>query len=35
MRTRIKRFVMVAYCDGWMPAWVVSLAFMVFRLKAQ
>jgi len=34
IRTRIKNFVMTAYCHGWMPAWVVTTAFFVFRLKA-
>ncbi len=33
MRTGIKRFVMTAYCAGWMPAWAVSLCFKWFRLK--
>lgn len=35
MRTAIKRFVMRAYCIGWMPAWAVRLAFFAFRLRAQ
>ena len=34
IRTRIKNFAMTAYCHGWMPGWVVTTAFFVFRLKA-
>ena len=34
MRQRLKNYLMNAYCDGWMPAWVVAAAFSVFKLKA-
>ena len=33
MRTAIKRFVMTAYCYGYLPAAVVVWCFRVFRLK--
>jgi hypothetical protein len=33
-RVLIKRFVMTAYCAGWMPAWVVTAAFRLFKLRA-
>jgi len=34
MRTALKQFVMGAYCAGWMPAWVVTMAFKIFRLRS-
>ena len=33
MRTAIKRFVMTAYCYGYMPACVVVFFFRVLRLR--
>jgi len=33
MRTAIKRFLMTAYCYGYLPAAVVVWFFRVFRLK--
>ena len=33
MRTAIKRFLMTAYCYGYLPAAVVVWCFRVFRLK--
>lgn len=33
MRTAIKRFLMTAYCYGYLPAAVVAWCFRVFRLK--
>lgn len=32
-RTRLKRFLISSYCAGWMPAWVVTSAFFIFRLR--
>ena len=34
-RATIKNFMVSAYCAGWMPAWVVSVAFLIFRLKGK
>ena len=31
----IKNFMVSAYCCGWMPAWAVSVAFSIFRLKGK
>jgi hypothetical protein len=34
MRTRIKSLLIDGYCRGWIPAWVVTLAFRVLRLRS-
>lgn len=34
IRTRIKRALIAGHCSGWFPAWVVTLAFRLFRLRA-
>jgi hypothetical protein len=33
MRSRIKEWLVDAWCAGWLPAWVVRVAFVLFGLK--
>lgn len=35
MRATVKRHLIAAYCNGFAPAWFVSIAFKAFRLKHQ
>lgn len=34
MRSAFKRFLMGAYCNGFLPAWCIKAAFRTFKLGA-
>lgn len=32
---RFKTFLISAHCAGWLPAWVVTAAFRIFKLRGR